>query len=244
MKTRIVHTRFWQDEFVNTLTPKEKLLFIYLLTNDRVSLTGMYELPDKYIKADLELTDKELEVAKEKLQKNNKILFCDGWVKIVNHDKYNSYTGEPIQKAKLKELALVPDKLIHYRYPINTSIDTSIDTPNKDIYNHKSKLIIKKDNQKKEVIELTELLFNLVSKNYPFMKSKEIKQENYDDIEKLNRVDGYSFDIIKAVIDWSQQDDFWKQNIRSTKKLREKFETLLVKVSGKLNERKVVNFDN
>jgi hypothetical protein len=242
MKTRIIHTRFWQDSFVSTLSKTDKLIFIYLLTNDRVSLTGIYELPDKYIKADLEVTQKELDGTKQKLAKNDKIYFLDGWVRIVNHDKYNSYTGEKIEIAKEKEIQSVPSKLMGDRPSIDTSIDTSSDTPN----NNKSKIINQKPiiRNKKEVIELTELLFNLVSKNYPFMKSKEIKQENYDDIEKLNRVDGYGFDIIKAVIDWSQQDDFWKQNIRSTKKLREKFETLLVKVSGKLNERKVVNFDN
>jgi hypothetical protein len=84
----------------------------------------------------------------------------------------------------------------------------------------------------------------MVSANYPFAKIKEISQSNYDDIEKLNRIDGYEFKIIEAVIRWSQQDEFWKQNIRSTSKLREKFETLLVKAQSKFNERKVVDFDN
>jgi len=91
MKTRIIHTRFWQDSYVVELSHKEKLVFLYLLTNDRVSLTGMYELPDRYIQADLDLTSEELVIIKDKLQKDGKIFFFKGWVKLLNHDKYNSF---------------------------------------------------------------------------------------------------------------------------------------------------------
>lgn len=146
MKTRIIHTRFWQDEFVNTLNQKEKLLFIYLLTNDRVSLTGMYELPDKYIKADLELTQKELDVAKDKL--TGKILFCDGWIKIVNHDKFNSYSGESIERAKDKEMALIPEKIRVGKPTLSPRVNPSVSPPN----NHKSKDIIITNNPKERMV--------------------------------------------------------------------------------------------
>lgn len=131
MKTRIVHTRFWQDSFIASLPLHEKTLFIYLLTNDRVSISGIYELPDSYIKADLGLTQKQLDDAKSKFTQNNKIIFQNGWIKIVNADKYNSFSGEKLDKAREKELALVPQELIGYRYSIDTSIDTSMHTPNK-----------------------------------------------------------------------------------------------------------------
>lgn len=157
MKTRIIHTRFWQDSFVSTLSKTDKLIFIYLLTNDRVSLTGIYELPDKYIKADLEVTQKELDETKQKLIKNDKIYFLDGWVRIVNHDKYNSYTGEKIEIAKEKEIQSVPSKLMVDRPGIDTSIDTSSDTPN----NQKPKIInnnllIKEEDKTKLIVYLVE----------------------------------------------------------------------------------------
>ncbi len=145
MKTRIIHTRFWQDSFVCELSHKEKLLFVYLFTNDRVNITGIYELPDKYIMADLNLTSTELTNAKTKLQKAGKLFFKDGWIKIINADKYNSYTGEKLIKARENELSQTPKELIEYRVGIDTSIDTSIDTPN----NHKSLII----NNKEEVVK-------------------------------------------------------------------------------------------
>lgn len=45
-------------------------------------------------------------------------------------------------------------------------------------------------------------------------------------MDKLNRLNNHSWQDIKAVINWSQQDDFWHTNILSGKKLREQFDTL------------------
>ena len=137
MKTRIIHTRFWQDSFVCQLSHKEKLFFAYLITNDRVNIIGCYELPDKYIMADLELTRQELEKAKEKLHKAGKVLFKDGWIRIVNSDKYNSYNGEKLLKARENELSQAPKELIEYKVSIDTSIHTSINRPN--ILNERSR---------------------------------------------------------------------------------------------------------
>jgi len=51
----------------------------------------------------------------------------------------------------------------------------------------------------------------------------------YDDIRLLIEVDNRELSEIREVWDFIKRDSFWKENIRSTKKLREKFETLLIK---------------
>lgn len=170
MKTRIVHCRFWQDQFISSLDKNTKLLFIYLLTNDRVSLTGIYELPDKYIKIDLDLTEEELQESKKNIQNYKKILFHDGWIMIINHDKYNSYKGGKIDKAKEKEIANIPQSIYQYMKEkirtIDTSINTSIATSSDTLNNHKSKNIIHKSKNKNQ-------------------KTK-IKKQNKEKIEKNN----------------------------------------------------------
>jgi hypothetical protein len=118
MKTRMIYTRFWIDDYICSLSHKEKLAFIYFITNERVNLCGIYELPDKYIKIDLELTQKELDTIKEKFMRDGKFVFINGWVKIVNHESYSKFTGEFNEKAKIKELALIPQEIIQYQYPI------------------------------------------------------------------------------------------------------------------------------
>lgn len=138
MKTRVVHTRFWKDEYVSNLTAKEKLLFIYLLTNEYVNMCGTYELPDKYICVDLGLTLPELEKAKEKFQADKRFYFDRGWIKILRHEKYNSYGKGMQEKALAKEKESIPEFMSDTS--INTSMDTSIYTrPNTEIINNNNK---------------------------------------------------------------------------------------------------------
>ena len=42
---RQVYTSFWQDSFVISLTPEEKYFYLYLITNSKTTLCGIYELP-------------------------------------------------------------------------------------------------------------------------------------------------------------------------------------------------------
>lgn len=132
METRIIHTKFWKDDYISKLSHKEKLLFIYLLTNETINICGIYELPDKYICIDLELTQTELDSYKEKFKKDNKFDFSNGWVKIINVDKYNSFNGPKNEIARQNQLLRVPKEL----YTIDTSINTSIDTTHNHNTNH------------------------------------------------------------------------------------------------------------
>lgn len=177
MKTRIIHTRFWQDNFVTNLSYKEKLTFIYLLTNDRVGLTGMYELPDKYIKVDLDLTQGEVDSIKEKLSKAGKIYFWNGWVKILRHDKFNSYKGKKIEPALVRELAMIPNEIIEFN---NTSIDTSIDGSSDTPNNHNTKTI----NNKLKIINNNINTINVKK----YSKIEDITEQDMEEIAEYYKV--------------------------------------------------------
>ena len=43
-KQRMIKTSFWTDSYIETLSPTEKLFYLYLLTNEAVDLCGIYEL--------------------------------------------------------------------------------------------------------------------------------------------------------------------------------------------------------
>lgn len=47
-----------------------------------------------------------------------------------------------------------------------------------------------------------------------------------EDIDKMVRIDGHSMDSIRKSIFWAQANSFWWVNVKSPKKLREKFEML------------------
>ncbi len=48
------------------------------------------------------------------------------------------------------------------------------------------------------------------------------------EIERMKRIDNRTEEEIKLALQFAVKDTFWKSNIRSTKKFREKFETLLI----------------
>lgn len=59
------------------------------------------------------------------------------------------------------------------------------------------------------------------------------KQKWAEHIDKLIRLDNRTKKEIAAVIDYCQSDSFWKSNILSTFKLRDKFDTLWLQCQGK-----------
>jgi len=90
--------------------------------------------------------------------------------------------------------------------------------------------------------QLTELLHAKVGDNFPFIKppAKAKLLQDAKEMDKLIRLDKREPDVIKAVIVWATQDEFWKQNIRSVGKLRKQFDSLLVKIQSKYNNPKVI----
>ena len=55
-------------------------------------------------------------------------------------------------------------------------------------------------------------------------------------MDRLIRLDDYTPDQVRQVIDWSQQDEFWQGNILSAKKLREKFDQLKTRMFAERNK--------
>ena len=51
-------------------------------------------------------------------------------------------------------------------------------------------------------------------------------------IERIHRLDGFDWDTIADVLEFSQKDPFWQKNILSGKTFREKFIQLLAKMGG------------
>lgn len=142
MKTRIIYTDFWRDNYISELSAKEKLAFIYLLTNDSVNICGIYQIPDKYVRMELDLSPKEWDDIKAKFINDGKFYFKNGWVKILNYEKFNSYTGEKNESAKNRELSVVPREMIEYQYSIDR-VSATADSLNNQNQNQNQMGIVK-----------------------------------------------------------------------------------------------------
>ena len=126
---------------------------------------------------------------------------------------------------------MIPDSL----NPYTESISISTSEPNSDTTQKSEKP--KKNRQLPVFDENTEqyklalfmrscILENLPNAKVPDPTPDKLRRWAYD-IDLMMRIDNRSPEEIKELMDWSHRDPFWKANILSPGKLREKWDTLV-----------------
>jgi len=75
-----------------------------------------------------------------------------------------------------------------------------------------------------EASDLCEFLADLIEENGS--RRPKITEKWIDDMEKILRLDGRTVDQVRSAIRWCQGDAFWKCNILSPNKLRQKYDQL------------------
>lgn len=82
----------------------------------------------------------------------------------------------------------------------------------------------------KSYLFLSDLLAERVRANIPFQKIPADHRESWaNDFRLMIEVDKIPIEAVKAILDWATTDSFWKINIRSASKFREKFGQLEAK---------------
>lgn len=79
-----------------------------------------------------------------------------------------------------------------------------------------------------DALKMATWLAEQVILRYPYTKQPNLEQWA-DDIDKLVRCDRQPLDNVKIALLFSQQDTFWRQQVRSGANLRKHYEHLLVK---------------
>lgn len=115
---RQIHTQIWKDGWFLDLPPDGKLLFIYLFSNERASIAGIYELPLKVIAFETELDKDRVVELLELFDKVGKVHydFERSLVWIVNLRKYNESASPKVQTRITRDLDLIPDCELKRRY--------------------------------------------------------------------------------------------------------------------------------
>jgi uncharacterized phage protein (TIGR02220 family) len=123
-----VATKFWTDEKTIDLEPEVKLLYLYILTSPHSNMAGYYRLPKAYIKADLQLLDKQLNKGFAKLLEKGLIKYCNKScvILIPNYYKYNSIQNVNQAKGAANRTGELPKNMLveDYKQVINTYADS------------------------------------------------------------------------------------------------------------------------
>jgi len=154
-------------------------------------------------------------------------------------DSYISYK-EGSKEIDKRYLTIVND-------PIKEKFNTPIKEKFKDnttVFNN----TINKKNSRKRVYDessihfiLAKRLYDRILENNPNHKKPNL-QNWANDIRLMMERDKRTQKQIEYVIDWCQQNNFWKSNILSVAKLREKFDQLVIQI--KSNKEKVTKKPN
>lgn len=181
MQTRIIQTRFYKDNDVRKLSLYGQHLFLYLLTSEHINISGIFELPDDYISLESKLTPEQLQQAKIELSNLNKVLFSDGWVKVVNAEKNNKYRNSPSNEtAYQREIERVPKHILDLF--LDTSVNSTPTLLPTVVINNKQEIINNKQEIEKEKISKIEEKFNEFWNLYPEKKSKKKAFEKYKQV--------------------------------------------------------------
>ncbi|MFC2083658.1 hypothetical protein ACFLS9_01240 [Bacteroidota bacterium] len=261
---RPIHTTFWQDDFMLKCTPEQKFFYIYLLTNSKTTQLGIYQISKKVIELETgynpETIDKLIiwfEKAKKIMcSKETNEIFLLNWLKHnpVNNTNIYKCVANELEKVKNKRLLKSLDHLLSPYVGVWKGKLNRNDIENMDYAGAIKGLIRglhtpmkKKEKEKeKEKYTLNSSEFRLASLLYELIRQRNSKHRKPNlqlwakHIDYLIRIDKRIPADIEKVIRWCQQDPFWKNNILSTSKLRDKFDQLYLK----MNSDKQTNINN
>jgi hypothetical protein len=123
-KQRYVDTKFWTDGYINDLDPIEKLLFLYLLTNERTNVAGIYELPTKVMAVETGIEWSMVDKVIGRFQADGKVVRHESWIKLVNYQKYQATDNPKIMTGVKRVIQAIPSYVMD-------SLSRPIDSPSR-----------------------------------------------------------------------------------------------------------------
>ncbi len=242
-RNRMIKPSFWSSRTLMRVSRDARLLFIGLwnFADDY----GILENSNRRILGDVFPYDEkvlEVEIKKWKgeLLKENLIveiqfnghsyLYIRSWNEHqkVAHPAKGFLPSDVTPESLMSSSGDSPAQIeVEREVEVKVKIETSKNNLDGEIFEENSNAII-----------LAKLLWSLILENNPKAKVPNF-QKWAGEVEKMLRIDGRTFEEVEFMIHWSQQDNFWKANILSTAKLREKFDQLFVKAKSQYEKQQV-----
>jgi DnaD/phage-associated family protein len=145
---RQIHCAIWRDDWFLELSPDEKLLFIYLFSNENTNLAGIYKLSIRHAQLETGMDAERITTLLALFESAGKVVHLDGYIWIKNLRKYNASRSPKTASAISAVLDGIPDCAIKRAYityysggiPYQYGIDTSLTKQNKTKQNNNSEV--------------------------------------------------------------------------------------------------------
>lgn len=238
MSYRSVDEAFWTDPKVRALSSRDKMLFLYFITNPHASFSGVYYLPMPTVIFETAMDEKELRYGIHTLSVGYLVLHDEPnsmfWV--VNMAKFQATSDKQqqgvrnhfksLQKSPL--LRMFAEKYPHIIDPAGYPTDTlSIGYP----YPTDTQNLKGEQRETKYIpadLATAEDIFSHLTKLNPSQKRPNMAKWA-DSVRLLRERDGRTHGQILDLMAWVQSDSFWRTVILSPDKLREKWDALTIK---------------
>lgn len=121
---RYISTSFWDDEWVQSVEPYERYLYLYLLTNPLTNLAGVYKIMDRRISFDTGIPQEKVAAAMERFAKAGKAVRIGEYI-VIPHWPNHQQTGSFRVKLGLERILMaLPEEVLvrlpsmGYAYPV------------------------------------------------------------------------------------------------------------------------------
>lgn len=208
-KYRNLQTKFWVDPFIVSLTPEQKFIYIYWLTNPYCTQCGIYEITKRQMSFDTGYNVDTIEKFISFFEDSGKIKYSNTTSELclINFIKHNSNNSPKVLSCIKRELSEVKDKeLIPYLYHIDTisiPYGYGMDTVSQEKEKEKEK---KEEKEKREEEEnkddsLPPSLLNIEEENQNI--NNDIIVERLESYIGAEYKGGHLFKLLESIIDVS-----------------------------------------
>ena len=218
---RKLHTTFWSDTFIGELDRDKKLFYIYLLTNERTTQCGIYEISKKQIAFDLGYSIDTVSKLLIYFINAGKIRYNEGTneMAIGNWVKYNFSTSPKVQTCVNKELKVIKDTLlIQYLYCIDT---------------HPQEEEEEEEEQEQEEQAISNLSSNLLEPKEKQAKEKKFIRPTLEEVIAYFDENGYSEQTARVAFNHYDVADWKDVNGNKVRSWKQKMSTVWFKDDNK-----------
>lgn len=119
-KQRYIDTKFWTDNYIQSIDPKVRYFYLYILTNPLTNISGSYEISLRTMEFDTGYPMDTLSYCIDTLSKDKKIIYFNGWIRIINFVKHQSTTSQKVISGINECISKIPKEIYEKLYPMDT----------------------------------------------------------------------------------------------------------------------------